>query len=175
QSTELSVVHHPTGDDMEPYERLLGDAMMGDAILFAREDAIEAAWTVVDPILKTETPVIEYEPGTWGPREADRLAADMGGWHDPRAQAGGAGSIPAGSAAFLAGDIGGTSTRLGLFEVADGALRPLVVEHYSSRQYPGLAEIVRIFRTAHPAPIADACFGVAGPVIGGHVETPNLP
>jgi glucose-6-phosphate 1-dehydrogenase len=84
-STELSVMHHPTGDDMEPYERLLGDAMMGDAILFAREDAIEAAWTVVDPILKTETPVIEYEPGTWGPPDANRLAADIGGWHDPRA------------------------------------------------------------------------------------------
>jgi len=79
---ELSVVEHPTADDMEPYERLIGDAMSGDAMLFTREDAVEAAWEVVDPILKT-TPVYEYDPGTWGPREADALAADVGGWHDP--------------------------------------------------------------------------------------------
>ena len=78
-------MHHPTADDMEPYERLLGDAMDGDAMLFAREDAIEAAWNVVDPILETGSPVIEYEPGTWGPAEADRLAADIGGWHNPTA------------------------------------------------------------------------------------------
>jgi glucose-6-phosphate 1-dehydrogenase len=83
ESAELAAVHHPTADDMEPYERLLGDAMDGDAMLFAREDAIEAAWNVVDPILETGTPVIEYEPGTWGPAEADRLAADIGGWHNP--------------------------------------------------------------------------------------------
>jgi glucose-6-phosphate 1-dehydrogenase len=86
-TTELAVMHHPTGDDMEPYERLLGDAMEGDAILFAREDAIEAAWTVIDPILQSGTPLHEYEPGTWGPPEADRLAADIGGWHDPRLHA----------------------------------------------------------------------------------------
>ncbi len=80
---ELSMVRQPTGDDMEPYERLLGDAMAGDAMLFAREDAVEAAWQVVEPILKTATPVYEYQPGTWGPAEAARLAADIGGWHDP--------------------------------------------------------------------------------------------
>ncbi len=85
QATELSVMHHATSDDMEPYERLLGDAMEGDAILFAREDAIEAAWRVVDPILTSATPVYEYEPGTWGPAEATRLASDIGGWHDPHA------------------------------------------------------------------------------------------
>jgi glucose-6-phosphate 1-dehydrogenase len=68
---------------MDAYERLLGDAMAGDAMLFAREDAVEAAWQVVEPILETATPVHEYAPGTWGPREADRLAADIGGWHDP--------------------------------------------------------------------------------------------
>jgi len=80
---ELRFVHHPTGDDMDAYERLLGDAMEGDAMLFAREDSVEAAWQVVEPILKASTPVYGYEPGTWGPAEADRLAADIGGWHAP--------------------------------------------------------------------------------------------
>ena len=80
---ELSAVRYPAGDEMDPYERLLGDAMVGDAILFAREDAVEAAWAVVQPILGNVTPVHEYEPGTWGPVEADRLTADVGGWHNP--------------------------------------------------------------------------------------------
>jgi len=61
--------------------------MAGDAILFAREDAVEAAWQIVEPISKTSTPVSEYGPGTWGPAEADRLAADVGGWHEPQAYA----------------------------------------------------------------------------------------
>jgi glucose-6-phosphate 1-dehydrogenase len=81
--TELALTRQPTGDEMDAYERLLGDAMEGDAILFAREDAVEAAWQVVEPILRTATPVHEYAPGTWGPPEADRLAADIGGWHVP--------------------------------------------------------------------------------------------
>ncbi len=80
---ELSAVRAPAGDEMDPYERLLGDAMVGDAVLFAREDAVETAWTVVQPILGNVTPVHEYDPGTWGPAEADRLAADVGGWHNP--------------------------------------------------------------------------------------------
>jgi glucose-6-phosphate 1-dehydrogenase len=80
---ELSAVHHPTGDDMAPYERLLGDAMEGDGTLFAREDGVEAAWAIVEPILKATTPVREYEPCTWGPAEADKLTADVGGWHAP--------------------------------------------------------------------------------------------
>jgi glucose-6-phosphate 1-dehydrogenase len=80
---ELSVVHQPGGDDMTPYERLLGDAMDGDGTLFAREDGVEAAWEIVEPILKTPTPVREYAPGTWGPTEADALAGDVGGWHAP--------------------------------------------------------------------------------------------
>jgi glucose-6-phosphate 1-dehydrogenase len=80
---ELSFVHHPSGDEMDAYERLLGDAMNGDAQLFAREDAVEAAWTIVQPILGPVTPVHEYEPGTWGPAAADRLTADVGGWHCP--------------------------------------------------------------------------------------------
>ena len=80
---ELSAVRYPGGDEMEPYERLLGDAMAGDAMLFAREDAVEAAWAAVQPILGNATPIHEYEPGTWGPAEADRLTADVGGWHNP--------------------------------------------------------------------------------------------
>ncbi len=78
--TELTVVHHPTGDEMEAYERLLGDAMAGDGILFARQDSVEAAWEIVEPILGGVTPVREYDPGTWGPSEAEALAADVGGW-----------------------------------------------------------------------------------------------
>jgi glucose-6-phosphate 1-dehydrogenase len=81
--TELKVVHQPDGDEMDAYERLLGDAMNGDATLFAREDGVEAAWAVVEPILGTGTPVVEYAPGTWGPAEAARLTAGIGGWHSP--------------------------------------------------------------------------------------------
>ena len=75
---------------------------------------------------------------------------------------------------FLAGDIGGTSTRLGLFTAAGGALTQIAGQHYGSREHPGLGAIVALFRAAHPGAIARACFGVAGPVIGGHVKTPNL-
>jgi glucose-6-phosphate 1-dehydrogenase len=87
QQTELSVVHHPGGDEMDAYERLLGDAMAGDPMLFARQDAVETAWAIVEPILGTRVPVREYEPGTWGPAEADRLTAEVGGWHSPRCPA----------------------------------------------------------------------------------------
>jgi glucose-6-phosphate 1-dehydrogenase len=84
ERTELRLVDSRGGDEAEdPYERLLGDALVGDWSLFAREDSVEAAWGVVDPILGAETPVLEYAPGTWGPPEAARLAADIGGWHDP--------------------------------------------------------------------------------------------
>jgi len=82
-ATELKVVHKPNGDEMDAYERLLGDAMDGDATLFEREDGVETAWSIVEPILGDVTPVQEYEPGTWGPAEADRLTADVGGWHSP--------------------------------------------------------------------------------------------
>jgi glucose-6-phosphate 1-dehydrogenase len=81
--TELSFVHHPAGDEMDAYERLIGDAMEGDATLFARQDAVEASWAIVDPILRTRTPLYEYEPGTWGPPEADRMTAAIGGWQCP--------------------------------------------------------------------------------------------
>ena len=81
---ELSVVDEPEqGQDgrMEAYERLLGDAMVGDATLFARQDVVEAAWAIVEPIIQGSSPLCHYEPGTWGPHEADRLVTDIGGWN----------------------------------------------------------------------------------------------
>ncbi len=81
QPTELNVVQKPEGDEMDAYERLLGDAMEGDGTLFARQDGVEAAWAIVEPILGDVMPIREYDPGTWGPAEADALTADVGGWH----------------------------------------------------------------------------------------------
>jgi glucose-6-phosphate 1-dehydrogenase len=78
----LSAVEEPTADEVDAYERLLGDAMRGDGMLFVREDAVEAAWAIVDPILASATTLQPYEPGSWGPGEADRLALDVGGWHN---------------------------------------------------------------------------------------------
>jgi glucose-6-phosphate 1-dehydrogenase len=69
---------------MEAYERLLGDAMVGDATLFARQDVVEAAWAIVDPVIHGPSPMFEYEPGSWGPPQADRLVADVGGWNAPQ-------------------------------------------------------------------------------------------
>jgi glucose-6-phosphate 1-dehydrogenase len=79
--TELKVVHDVSGQEIDPYERLLGEAIEGDPTLFSRQDAVEAAWAVVQPVLGTTTPVFEYEPGTWGPSEGDALAREFGGWH----------------------------------------------------------------------------------------------
>ena len=73
----------PKTGDMDAYERVLGDAMHGDATLFAREDYVEEAWRIVDPVLKAGTPVYEYESGTWGPNEVASLVSPPGGWHDP--------------------------------------------------------------------------------------------
>ncbi|HVT40075.1 MAG TPA: glucose-6-phosphate dehydrogenase [Gemmatimonadaceae bacterium] len=83
EPAEFQIAHNPLGDEMDAYERLLGDAMTGEGMLFARQDGVEAAWAVVQPILGNATPVCEYEPGTWGPNEADGLAAAVGGWHSP--------------------------------------------------------------------------------------------
>ncbi|MHC5544259.1 glucose-6-phosphate dehydrogenase, partial [Singulisphaera rosea] len=80
---ELLLSHHPESDEMEAYERLLGEAMKGDATLFAREDYVEAAWRIVGPVLGESTPVHIYEPKTWGPREAERLLDDGHSWHNP--------------------------------------------------------------------------------------------
>ncbi len=82
EDVELIARHRPV-DEMAPYERLLGDAMRGDPSLFVREDAVEAAWSVVEPILDGATPLYEYDPHTWGPAEADSIIAGDGGWHNP--------------------------------------------------------------------------------------------
>jgi glucose-6-phosphate 1-dehydrogenase len=77
------LAHHQPPDEMEPYERLLGDAAGGDPTLFAREDAVEASWRIVDPILGKPTPLYEYDPDTWGPAEVGPSVTPAGGWHDP--------------------------------------------------------------------------------------------
>jgi glucose-6-phosphate 1-dehydrogenase len=82
---ELSVVE-PQKDapgQMGPYERLLGDAMAGDTTLFARQDIVEAAWAIVDPVLQQPPALFEYTPGSWGPAEADGFADEVGGWNTP--------------------------------------------------------------------------------------------
>jgi glucose-6-phosphate 1-dehydrogenase len=81
---EMLGTRHPHAEEMDAYERVLGDAMQGDATLFAREDYVEEAWRIVDPVLKAGTPVYEYEPGTWGPKEVDARVAPPGGWQDPK-------------------------------------------------------------------------------------------
>ncbi len=86
---ELSAVKMDRANELDAYERLLTDAMHGDQMLFVRQDAVEAAWAIVDPILgEGTTPLSEYQPGSWGPPEADRLVADIGGWHNPEGSAG---------------------------------------------------------------------------------------
>jgi glucose-6-phosphate 1-dehydrogenase len=84
QTAEMLGTRHPHAGEMDAYERVLGDAMQGDATLFAREDYVEEAWRIVDPVLKVGTPVYEYEPGTWGPKEVDARVAPPGGWQDPK-------------------------------------------------------------------------------------------
>ncbi len=66
------------------YERLLGDAIAGDATLFARQDVVEAAWAIVDPVLHGPSPLYDYDCGTWGPIEADELVKEVGGWNTPQ-------------------------------------------------------------------------------------------
>jgi glucose-6-phosphate 1-dehydrogenase len=82
-TTEMMFTRHPPADEMDAYERVLGDAMVGDATLFAREDYVEEAWRIVDPVLKAGTPVFSYAPGTWGPSEVDRRVSPPGGWQNP--------------------------------------------------------------------------------------------
>lgn len=79
---ELLASHQAEADEPDAYEQLLGDALRGETFRFAREDYVEEAWRIVDPVLKAETPLYPYEPGTWGPREADALVAPER-WHDP--------------------------------------------------------------------------------------------
>jgi glucose-6-phosphate 1-dehydrogenase len=86
QTDEMVVSQHPRADEMDAYERLLGDAMAGDATLFAREDYVEEAWRIVDPVLKGNTPITEYDPQTWGPSDVDQSVAPVGGWQNPIVQ-----------------------------------------------------------------------------------------
>jgi glucose-6-phosphate 1-dehydrogenase len=87
ETAEMLGTSLPRADEMDAYERVLGDAMQGDPTLFAREDYVEEAWRIVDPVLKVGTPVHEYEPGTWGPKEAHSSVVPPGGWQNPRVRA----------------------------------------------------------------------------------------
>lgn len=80
---EMIASRRPCPEEMEAYERVLGDAMAGDPSHFAREDYVEEAWRIVDPILKANTPIYEYEKNTWGPAEVDKQVAPPSGWHNP--------------------------------------------------------------------------------------------
>ena len=83
QCTEMVASRQPRAEEMDAYQRLLSDAMEGDATLFAREDYVEEAWRIVDPVLKAGTPVFEYEPNTWGPSEVNQKVCPPEGWRDP--------------------------------------------------------------------------------------------
>jgi glucose-6-phosphate 1-dehydrogenase len=83
EPVELMATDNPRAGEMGPYERLLTDAMKGDAALFAREDSVEQAWRIVDPVIKTDTPLHEYEPNAWGPAEVEKKLNPMGGWQNP--------------------------------------------------------------------------------------------
>ena len=82
QPVEITGRRYPRAEEMDAYERVLGDAMAGDPTLFAREDYVEEAWRIVDPVLKAGTPVYEYEPKTWGPKEVESVTPP-GGWQNP--------------------------------------------------------------------------------------------
>ncbi|HTV51271.1 MAG TPA: glucose-6-phosphate dehydrogenase [Steroidobacteraceae bacterium] len=84
REVELFVARREQADEMDAYERLIADAINGDAVLFARQDEVEAAWAVVDPVLGGNTELYEYPKGTWGPQEAERLlAGSLCSWHNP--------------------------------------------------------------------------------------------
>jgi glucose-6-phosphate 1-dehydrogenase len=82
ETVELLASRHPGSNEVDAYERVLTDAMAGDRTLFAREDYIEEAWRIVDPVVQAGTALYEYDPGTWGPKEVANLTP-QGGWHDP--------------------------------------------------------------------------------------------
>ena len=88
ETQDLTFAQHP-GSDQRPYDRLIGAALDGEHWLFARQDTVEAAWKIVDPVLGDVVPVHPYARGTWGPKEADRLLPDRDTWHDPAAHPGG--------------------------------------------------------------------------------------
>ncbi len=78
----MIATRHPQPEQIEPYERVLTDAMSGDESIFARQDYVEEAWRIVDPVLKASTPVYPYDPQTWGPKEAEAVVPP-GGWATP--------------------------------------------------------------------------------------------
>jgi glucose-6-phosphate 1-dehydrogenase len=82
-SVELIALDGNHANEMDAYERVLQDAMTGDATLFAREDYVEEAWRIVEPLLKANTPVYEYEPGAWGPAEVEQRIVPPDGWNNP--------------------------------------------------------------------------------------------
>lgn len=82
-TNEILWSRSPNDDEKDAYGRLITDAMQGDTTLFARQDYVEEAWRIVDPYLKMNTPVYEYEPNTWGPGEADQKLKPVGGWNNP--------------------------------------------------------------------------------------------
>jgi len=84
QQTELLASSRAGAQGMDAYERVLGDAMAGDRTLFAREDYVEEAWRIVEPVLKADAPVFGYAPGTWGPPEVDRSVVPPHGWQNPQ-------------------------------------------------------------------------------------------
>ncbi len=85
QAVEIIASRNPCPNEMDAYERVLGDAITGDATHFAREDYVEEAWRIVDPVLKAGTPVYPYDNGAWGPAEVEQQVSPPGGWHNPTA------------------------------------------------------------------------------------------
>ena len=85
QQVELVISEQSDPAEMGAYEELLYDAMRGNSGRFARQDYVEQAWRIVNPILEDAAPVYEYEPGAWGPPQASALIAPDGGWFDPTA------------------------------------------------------------------------------------------
>jgi glucose-6-phosphate 1-dehydrogenase len=83
EAVELVASRHPRPGEMEAYERVLTDALAGDATQFARQDYVEEAWRIVDPVLKAATPVYPYEIHTWGPKEVDGIVQPSCGWDAP--------------------------------------------------------------------------------------------
>jgi glucose-6-phosphate 1-dehydrogenase len=83
QAAEVLASRQPQAEEMGAYERVLGDAMEGDATLFARQDYVEKAWRIVDPVLKKMTPICEYEPNTWGPIQVEQKVEPEGGCVNP--------------------------------------------------------------------------------------------
>jgi glucose-6-phosphate 1-dehydrogenase len=83
ETVEMVASRHPGPESIDAYERVLGDAMAGDATHFARQDYVEEAWRIVDPVLKAATPLHYYDKATWGPKEVDRRVAPPAVWHNP--------------------------------------------------------------------------------------------